>query len=138
MPKNVENFEIRTLGRDDYAQAAEIFAFVHALHQANRLDIYRKTNVPLGEEEFFKMCDDPHEIMLCAVRDGKILGLACTVMRENAGDAVHFAACAGGYGGAGRVAAGTGHGHRHGAAVCERGGSEALRCGIFGADGVVV
>ena len=22
MPKNVENFEIRTLGRDDYAQAA--------------------------------------------------------------------------------------------------------------------
>lgn len=44
MPKNVENFEIRTLGRDDYAQAAEIFAFVHALHQANRPDIYRKTN----------------------------------------------------------------------------------------------
>lgn len=33
MPKNIENFEIRTLGRDDYAQAAEIFAFVHALHQ---------------------------------------------------------------------------------------------------------
>lgn len=81
MPKNVENFEIRTLGRDDYAQAAEIFAFVHALHQANRPDIYRKTNVPLGEDEFFKMCDDPHEIMLCAVRDGKILGLARTVMR---------------------------------------------------------
>ena len=80
MPKNVENFEIRTLGRDDYAQAAEIFAFVHALHQANRPDIYRKTNVPLGEDEFFKMCDDPHEIMLCAVRDGKILGLARTVM----------------------------------------------------------
>ena len=70
MPKNVENFEIRTLGRDDYAQAAEIFAFVHALHQANRPDIYRKTNVPLG------------------VRDGKILGLARTVMRENARDAV--------------------------------------------------
>ena len=67
MPKNVENFEIRTLGRDDYAQAAEIFAFVHALHPANRPDIYRKTNVPLGEDEFFKMCDDPHEIMLCAV-----------------------------------------------------------------------
>lgn len=66
MPKNVENFEIRTLGRDDYAQAAEIFAFVHALHQANRPDIYRKTNVPLGEDEFFKMCDDPHEIMLYA------------------------------------------------------------------------
>lgn len=88
MPKNVENFEIRTLGRDDYAQAAEIFAFVHALHQANRPDIYRNTNVPLGEDEFFKMCDDPHEIMLCAVRDGKILGLARTVMRENAGDAV--------------------------------------------------
>lgn len=131
MPKNVENFEIRTLGRDDYAQAAEIFAFVHALHQANRPDIYRKTNVPLGEDEFFKMCDDPHEIMLCAVRDGKILGLARTVMRGNAGDA-------GGYGGAGRVAAGTGHGHRHGVAVCERGGSEAPRCGIFGADGVVV
>lgn len=88
MPKNVENFEIRTLGRDDYAQAAEIFAFVHTLHQANRPDIYRKTNVPLGEGEFFKMCDDPHEIMLCAVRDGKILGLARTVMRGNAGDAV--------------------------------------------------
>ena len=88
MPKNIENFEIRTLGRDDYAQAAEIFAFVHALHQANRPDIYRKTNVPLGEDEFFKMCDDPHEIMLCAVRDGKILGLARTVMRGNAGDAV--------------------------------------------------
>lgn len=88
MSKNVENFEIRTLGRDDYAQAAEIFAFVHALHQANRPDIYRKTNVPLGEDEFFKMCDDPHEIMLCAVRDGKILGFARTVMRENAGDAV--------------------------------------------------
>lgn len=88
MPKNVENFEIRALGRDDYAQAAEIFAFVHALHQANRPDIYRKTNVPLGEDEFFKMCDDPHEIMLCAVRDGKILGLARTVMRGNAGDAV--------------------------------------------------
>ena len=88
MPKNVENFEIRTLGRDDYAQAAEIFAFVHALHQANRPDIYRKTNVLLGEEEFFKMCDDPHEIMLCAVRDGKILGLVRTVMRGNAGDAV--------------------------------------------------
>ena len=88
MPKNVENFEIRTLGRDDYAQAAEIFAFVHALHQANRPDIYRKTNVPLGEDEFFKMCDDPHEIMLCAVRDGKILGLARTVMRGNTGDAV--------------------------------------------------
>ena len=88
MPKNVENFEIRTLGRDDYAQAAEVFAFVHALHQANRPDIYRKTNVPLGEDEFFKMCDDPHEIMLCAVRDGKILGLARTVMRGNAGDAV--------------------------------------------------
>lgn len=144
MPKNVENFEIRTLGRDDYAQAAEIFAFVHALHQANRPDIYRKTNVPLGEDEFFKMCDDPHEIMLCAVRDGKILGLARTVMRGNAGDAGkcrgcgYFAACAGGYGGAGCVAAGTGHGHRHGAAVCERGGSEAPRCGIFGADGVVV
>ena len=69
-------------------QAAEIFAFVHALHQANRPDIYRKTNVPLGEDEFFKMCDDPHEIMLCAVRDGKILGLARTVMRGNAGDAV--------------------------------------------------
>lgn len=34
------------------------------------------------------MCDDPHEIMLCAVRDGKILGLARTVMRGNAGDAV--------------------------------------------------
>lgn len=88
MPKNVENFEIRTLGRDDYAQAAEIFAFVHALHQENRPDIYRKTNTPLGEDEFFKMCDDPHEIMLCAVRDGKILGLARTVMRGNAGDAV--------------------------------------------------
>lgn len=88
MPKNIESFEIRTLGRDDYAQTTKIFAFVHALHQANRPDIYRKTNVPLGEEEFFKMCDDPHEIMLCAVRDGKILGLACTVMRENAGDAV--------------------------------------------------
>jgi len=54
MPKNVENFEIRTLGREDYAQAAEIFAFVHALHQANRPDIYRKTNVPLGEDEFSK------------------------------------------------------------------------------------
>lgn len=88
MPKNVESFEIRTLGRDDYAQTTKIFAFVHALHQANRPDIYKKTNVPLGEEEFFKMCDDPNEIMLCAVRDGKILGLACTVMRENAGDAV--------------------------------------------------
>ena len=88
MPKNIESFEIRTLGRDDYAQTTKIFAFVHALHQANRPDIYRKTNVPLGEEEFFKMCDDPHEIMLCAVRDGKILGLACMVMRENAGDAV--------------------------------------------------
>lgn len=54
MPKNVENFEIRTLGRDDYAQAAEIFAFVHALHQANRPDIYRKTNVPLGEDRIFQ------------------------------------------------------------------------------------
>ena len=125
MPKNIENFEIRTLGRDDYAQAAEIFAFVHALHQANRPDIYRKTNVPLGEDEFFKMCDDPHEIMLCAVRDGKILGLARTVMRGNAGDAVTLPQA-------------PGHGHRHGAAVCERGGSEAPRCGIFGADGVVV
>jgi hypothetical protein len=50
----------------------------------------------------------------------------------------YFVACAGGYGGTGRVAAGTGHGHRHGTAVCERGGSEAPRCGIFGADGVVV
>lgn len=138
MPKNVENFEIRTLGRDDYAQAAEIFAFVHALHQANRPDIYRKTNVPLGEDEFFKMCDDPHEIMLCAVRDGKILGLARTVMRGNAGDAVTLSRVRAVMGGAGRVAAGTGHGHRHGAAVCERGGSEAPRCGIFGADGVVV
>ena len=136
MPKNVESFEIRTLGRDDYAQTTKIFAFVHALHQANRPDIYRKTNVPLGEEEFFKMCDDPHEIMLCAVRDGKIVGLACMVMRENAGDAVTLP----------RVRAvmeelavlGAGHGHRHGAAVCERGGSEAPRCGIFGADGVVV
>lgn len=138
MPKNVKNFEIRTLGRDDHAQAAEIFAFVHALHQANRPDIYRKTNVPLGEDEFFKMCDDPHEIMLCAVRDGKILGLARTVMRGNAGDAVTLPRVRAVMEGAGRVAAGTGHGHRHGTAVCERGGSEAPRCGIFGADGVVV
>lgn len=54
MPKNVKNFEIRTLGRDDHAQAAEIFAFVHALHQANRPDIYRKTNVPLAKTNFSK------------------------------------------------------------------------------------
>ena len=49
MPKNVENFEIRTLGRDDYAQAAEIFAFVHALHQANRPDIYRLSLIHISE-----------------------------------------------------------------------------------------
>ena len=138
MSKNVENFEIRTLGRDDYAQAAEIFAFVHALHQANRPDIYRKTNVPLGEDEFFQMCDDPHEIMLCAVRDGKILGLACTVMRGNAGDAVTLSRVRAVMEELAVLPQAQGHGHRHGAAVCERGGSEAPRCGIFGADGVVV
>lgn len=88
MPKNVENFVIRALRREDYAQASKIFAFVHALHQKNRPDIYRKTDTPLDEENFFEMCDDPNGIMFCAARDDKILGLACTVMRENAGDAV--------------------------------------------------
>ena len=109
MPKNVKTLR-SAHGRDDHAQAAEIFAFVHALHQANRPDIYRKTNVPLGEDEFFKMCDDPHEIMLL-----------CGARRQNLGVCPHgdagkcrgcgyFAACAGGYGGAGRVAAGWGMG----------------------------
>lgn len=31
MPKSVENFLIRLLGKSDYAQAAEIFAFVHEM-----------------------------------------------------------------------------------------------------------
>ena len=74
--------------------------------------------------------------MLCAVRDGKILGLARTVMRGNAGDAVTLS----------RVRAvmeelavlPQAQGMGIGTAVCERGGSEAPRCGIFGADGVVV
>ena len=48
MPKNVENFEIRTLGRDDYAQAAEIFAFVHAqiarIFTGRRMSRSAKTN----------------------------------------------------------------------------------------------
>lgn len=54
MPKNVENFEIRTLGRDDYAQAAEIFAFVHALHQANRPDIYQEDECPARRRRIFQ------------------------------------------------------------------------------------
>ena len=47
MPKNVENFEIRTLGRDDYAQAAEIFAFVHALHQTSVYKGYKQDKIEM-------------------------------------------------------------------------------------------
>lgn len=68
MPKNVENFMIRALAKDDYAQAAEIFSFVHDLHRRNRPDIYRQTDAPLSKEKFFEMCDDPNGILLCAVR----------------------------------------------------------------------
>ena len=42
MPKNVKNFEIRTLGRDDHAQAAEIFALGHAPHQIARIFTERR------------------------------------------------------------------------------------------------
>lgn len=88
MPKNVENFEIRTLGRDDYAQAAEIFAFCACAAPSKSPGYLQEDECPARRRRFFKMCDDPHEIMLCAVQDGKILGLARTVMRGNAGDAV--------------------------------------------------
>lgn len=90
MPKNVENFEIRTLGRDDYAQAAEIFRLVHDLHQKNRPDIYRKNDMPLSRERFCAMCADKSGISLCAEQNGKILGLACAYMREIPGDAVQL------------------------------------------------
>ena len=91
MPKSVDKsdkFEIRRLETADYEQAAEIFAFVHALHQKNRPDIYRKTDMPLCKDEFFKMCADRNGILLCVEENRRVLGIACAYMRENSGDAV--------------------------------------------------
>ena len=43
------NFAVRPMQKSDYRQVSAIFSSVHALHQENRPEIYRRMETPLSE-----------------------------------------------------------------------------------------
>lgn len=82
------NFAVRPMQKSDYRQVSAIFSSVHALHQENRPDIYRRMETPLSEAYFEEMCANPDGIALCAVCGEQIAGVAYTYIKKPSGNPV--------------------------------------------------
>ena len=82
------NMEIRAMRLDDFDAMQAIFRMVHALHQENRPDLYRKLDAPLTREYYAHMVENPDGIALCAVCDGQVAGVAYTYMKAPAANPV--------------------------------------------------
>lgn len=74
--------EIRAMREADFDAVQEIFRGVHALHQQNRPDIFRKLDAPLSYEYYMDMCKNPDGIALCAVCGGRIAGVSYTYIKK--------------------------------------------------------
>ena len=66
---------------DDFDAVQEIFHTVHAMHQENRPDLYRKLDAPLSRVYYTQMVENPGGIALCAECGGKVAGVAYTYMK---------------------------------------------------------
>lgn len=73
--------QIRDMRPDDFDAVQEIFRTVHALHQENRPDLYRKLDAPLSRAYYTQMVENPGGIALCAECGGKVTGVAYTYMK---------------------------------------------------------
>ena len=73
--------QIRAMRPDDFDAVQEIFHTVHAMHQENRPDLYRKLDAPLSRTYYTQMVENPGGIALCAECGGKVAGVAYTYMK---------------------------------------------------------
>lgn len=73
--------QIRAMRPDDFDAVQEIFRTVHAMHQENRPDLYRKLDAPLSRAYYTQMVENPGGIALCAECGGKVAGVAYTYMK---------------------------------------------------------
>ena len=73
--------QIRAMRPDDFDAVQEIFRTVHAMHQENRPDLYRKLDAPLSRTYYTQMVENPGGIALCAECGGKVAGVAYTYMK---------------------------------------------------------
>lgn len=73
--------QIRAMRPDDFDAVQEIFRTVHAMHQENRPDLYRKLDAPLSRVYYTQMVENPGGIALCAECGGKVAGVAYTYMK---------------------------------------------------------
>lgn len=73
--------QIRAMRLDDFDAVQEIFRTVHAMHQENRPDLYRKLDAPLSLAYYTQMVENPGGIALCAECGGKVAGVAYTYMK---------------------------------------------------------
>lgn len=51
--------QIRAMRPDDFDAVQEIFRTVHAMHQENRPDLYRKLDAPLSRAYYTQMVENP-------------------------------------------------------------------------------
>ena len=80
--------QIRAMRPDDFDAVQEIFRTVHAMHQENRPDLYRKLDAPLSRAYYTQMVENPGGIALCAECGGEVAGVAYTNMKAPTENAV--------------------------------------------------
>lgn len=74
----MEKLAIRAVCGGDYPAVSSLYAYVHAIHEENRPDLFNALEEPLTAAMFEQICADSDGIALCAVQSGRIAGFAYT------------------------------------------------------------
>lgn len=73
---------IRDFAFDDFESINILMNQVHELHLENRPDIYKKTDHPLGENDYKDIVQDKNSIAILAESNGEILGFCIVTIRQ--------------------------------------------------------
>lgn len=74
----MENLKLRAVCGSDYPAVSALYAYVHAIHEENRPDLFNALEEPLTAAMFGQICADSDGVALCAVQGGRIAGFAYT------------------------------------------------------------
>lgn len=74
----MEKLELRAVCGSDFPAVSALYAYVHAIHEENRPDLFNALEEPLTAAMFEQICADGDGIALCAVQDSRIAGFAYT------------------------------------------------------------
>ena len=77
----MENLELRAVCGSDYSAVSALYAYVHAIHEENRPDLFNALDKPLTAATVGHICADSPGGALCAGQGARIAGFAYTLIK---------------------------------------------------------